>query len=249
MQKPLRFSIFSGDARQIRLAALLGEDEHKVTIFSADEVEKAIDAGDVLVLPVKGFDEDFLRGQVPEGKTLVTGQDFLSREDFSVRNAVPTAEGAIQIAMENMSVTLHAARCLVIGYGRIGKILARMLRGLGAEVSVSARRAGDMAWLLAEGHAALDTTRLDGALSGFDVIFSTVPTLILGHPRLLELKKECLLVDLASPPGGIDKAAAGRLGLTCIHALSLPGIVAPQSAAGILRDTLYAILRERGYAI
>jgi dipicolinate synthase subunit A len=148
--------------------------------------------------------------------------------------------------MDNTAVTLHGSRALVVGYGRIGEVLSRMLRGLGAEVSVSARRSSDWAWIQAAGHAPLDTGRLSGRISGFDVIFNTVPHPVLTHGHLLELKPACLLMDLASPPGGIDKVAAGRLGLTCLHALSLPGIVAPQSAAVILRDTLYAILRERG---
>ena len=249
MQKPLCFSVFSGDARQIRLAGLLSEDSPNVTLFTADEAESAVSFGDVLVLPVKGLDADFLRELVPENKTVVSGHDFLCREDFAVRNAVPTAEGAIQTAMENTAVTLHGSRCLVIGFGRIGRVLARMLRGIGAEVSVSARRADDMAWLAAEGYPALNTLRLEGALSGFDMIFNTVPANVLPHARLLELGRECLLIDLASPPGGIDKAAAEQLGLGCIHALNLPGRVAPKSAALILRDTLYDILRERGYAI
>lgn len=77
----------------------------------------------------------------------LTLTDYLSREELAVRNGVPTAEGAIEAAMAATDVTLCGTPCLVIGFGRIGKLLAHRLRGLGAEVTVSARRLDDLAWI------------------------------------------------------------------------------------------------------
>ncbi len=171
--------------------------------------------------------------------------DFLDREDFAVRNAVPTAEGALQLALENTNITLHGATCLVIGYGRIGRVLSKNLYDLGAHVTVSARKQSDFAWIEVAGYQALDTTQLAGDLARFDIIFNTVPSIVLPKERLQELSGHCLCIDLASTPGGIDFDVAHELGLNCIWALGLPGKVAPRTAGVILRDTLYHIMNER----
>ena len=164
-------------------------------------------------------------------------------------NAVPTAEGAIQRAMEATEETLRDCRCLVIGYGRIGKVLAHRLRGLGTQVSVSARRYSDQAWIEAFGYEPLATDRLGAELGDFDVIFNTVPALILDAGRLERTKAECVILDLAALPGGVDLDAARRLGRRVIRAGGLPGIVAPRAAAAAIRDGVYHILEERGEPI
>ena len=79
--------------------------------------------------------------------------DYFAVEELSVRNAVPTAEGAIETAMKHTSVTLHGTPCLVVGFGRIGKVLAHDLHALRAKVSVSARKRSDLAWIDAFGYA------------------------------------------------------------------------------------------------
>ena len=76
----------------------------------------------------------------------LTITDYFASEELSVRNAIPTAEGAIEAAMKHTSVTLHGTPCLVLGFGRIGKVLAHDLSALGAKVSVSARKRSDLAW-------------------------------------------------------------------------------------------------------
>jgi len=171
--------------------------------------------------------------------------DFLEREDFAVRNAVPTAEGALQIAMEKTRITLHGARCLVIGCGRIGRILAVRLAALGSRVTVSARKQADFAWIEVSGYSQLETGRMQGHLGQFDVIFNTVPEMVLSAAHLRELSRGCLCIDLASTPGGVDFDAAHELGVPCVWALGLPGKVAPRTAGVILRDTLYHIIKER----
>lgn len=124
----------------------------------------------------------------------------------NIVNALPTAEGALQIAMEELPITLHGARALVLGYGRIGSLLARRLHTLGAIVSVSARSNASFAHIWAEGMQALDTRALGGKLGEFDVLFNTVPAQVLGMAELAELREDCLVIDLASKPGGADIA-------------------------------------------
>lgn len=161
-------------------------------------------------------------------------------------NAVPTVEGAIQIAMEELSVTLHGARALVVGYGRLGKLLAHRLAGLGARVSVAARRYADLAWIEAFGYGVEHTGQLKGWLCGYDLIINTVPARVLDEDALADLRPGCLVVDLASRPGGVDFDAAARLGIRAIWALSLPGKVAPVTAGRSIKNVIYNILHELG---
>jgi dipicolinate synthase subunit A len=122
-----------------------------------------------------------------------------------IANTIPTAEGAIQIAMEELPITLHRSKALVIGFGRIGKILAHRLSGLGMRVSVSARRYADLAWIEAYGYGVEHTEELDGWLCGYDLVINTVPAQVLTEHRLKELKEGCVVIDLASKPGGADE--------------------------------------------
>ena len=170
--------------------------------------------------------------------------DYLEREELAVKNAIPTAEGAIQIAMEELPTTIYDARVLVIGYGRIGKLLAHHLKGMGAKVTVSARSWRDLAWIEAYGYGAERTDQLQGWLCNYDLVINTVPALVLTEAMLEDLKPDCLVIDLASAPGGVDFESARSLGLKAIHALSLPGKVAPVMAGRIIRDTVYHILQE-----
>lgn len=173
--------------------------------------------------------------------------DYYDREETQIANAVPTAEGAIQRAMEATERTLHGSRCLIIGFGRIGKALARRLQGLGAQVAVFARRFSDQAWVEASGYEVFRFAA--GELGRFDLIFNTAPALVLDAGRLAELRKNCVVLELASPPGGVDLDAAGRLGRRVISAAGLPGKVAPITAAAAIRDSVYHILEERGEPI
>lgn len=172
--------------------------------------------------------------------------DYYDREETQVANAVPTAEGALQLAMESTDRTLHGSRCLIIGYGRIGRLLADRLLALGAEVTVSARKYGDLAWIEAWGCRGVQTGALTGQLDRFDLIFNTAPALILDGTRLRETREDCVIIDLASAPGGVDLEAAKRLSRQAIPAPGLPGKVAPRTVAAAIRDSVYHILEERG---
>ena len=172
--------------------------------------------------------------------------DYFAREELAVANAVPTGEGTIQIAMEELPVTLHGARALILGAGRLGKVLAQQLQGLGVKVTVAARKWSDLAWIETWGCESARSDDLHGHLAGYDLVCNTVPTLLLDRPALEELKAGCLVIDLASAPGGVDFAAAQELGVKVIWALALPGKAAPVTAGRIVRDAIYHILTEEG---
>ncbi len=167
--------------------------------------------------------------------------DYYTREEFAVRNAVPTAEGAVEIAMREYPGTVSDSKCLVTGFGRTGKILAAKLKGIGARVTVGARKQSDFAWIEALGYQTADTRKLGGR---FDLVFNTVPAVIFTKDVLMKLPGPPLLIDLASPPGGVDYPAAEAAGFKVIHALSLPGKVAPRAAGEIIKRTIYHIMEE-----
>lgn len=172
--------------------------------------------------------------------------DYFAREEMQALNAIPTAEGAIQVAMEELRTTVHGSNCLVLGYGRIGKSLSRVLHGIGANVFVEARNYADIAWIKNNNYRPIHLKELKHYLSNMDVVFNTIPNLILDEDLLGKLKNDVLVIELASKPGGIDLEAAKDLGIKIVNALGLPGKVAPVSAAGAIKDTVYNIIEEMG---
>lgn len=169
--------------------------------------------------------------------------DILEREDFAVANALPTAEGAVQVAMENYEGLISGSKCLVIGYGRIGKILSRMLNALNADVTVSARKPWHLAYICSDGNKAVCTGDIQ-SLAGYDIVFNTIPKLIIDKKVLENSNSDTLIIDLASLPGGVDFDSAKKLNINTIHALALPGKCAPAAAGKIIFDTILTILKE-----
>ena len=167
--------------------------------------------------------------------------DYFDREDLAVRNAIPTAEGAIQIAMQEFPATIHGSRCLVAGYGRIGRVLARILHAMGAKVSVSARRPEQLAWIESEEMRPV-RTELIRESGQYDIIFNTIPSLVFDARTLAAAAPSALFIELASLPYGIDLEAAERLNIPVMLAQSLPGKVAPQTAGIIIKQAIYSML-------
>ncbi len=170
--------------------------------------------------------------------------DIMKREELAVLNTIATAEGTIQVAIENTNKIIHGSEILILGFGRIGKVLARKLAGLSAKVTCAARKDEDLAWIQAYGHKATNINSLGENLKLYDIIINTVPHIILNEERLKYIKKDCLLIDLASNPGGIDKKAVKDNKLKFVWALSLPGKVAPITTAEFIKDTIYNIIKE-----
>lgn len=171
--------------------------------------------------------------------------DYFKREELTVANAAATAEGTVQVILERLERSLLGSRCLVLGFGRIGKLLCHRLSAMGANVTAAARRPESLSWAVAYGYDACSIDRLDGALSEFDVVVNTVPAPIFGGNALKQLKPGCLCVDVASIRG-IDASAAEARGLTIVWARALPGKLMPCTAGRIIRDTVFEILKEQG---
>lgn len=170
--------------------------------------------------------------------------DLLRQPALAVGNAALTAEGAIGRLIEHSERALWGGRALVLGWGRIGRILALRLSALGAQVTVAARSARDRAMAEALGCAAADYAGLDGILGDFDFIVNTVPARVLTEGMLCLIRPDALLLELASPPGGFDRTLAQNIGLHTLAAPGLPGETAPEAAALLLRQAVYAAIEE-----
>ena len=170
--------------------------------------------------------------------------DILKREELSVLNAISTAEGAIKIAIEETPKNLHGSNILVLGFGRIGKVLSHMLNGLGAKVACEARKNSDLAWIKAYGYEQIPLPELKENLEKFDIIINTIPYMVLDSDALEKVRDDALVIDLASNPGGVDKAAIKERKIKFVWALSLPGKVAPVTSAEFIKETLYNIVKE-----
>lgn len=162
----------------------------------------------------------------------------------AVPNSIPTAEGAISLAIKNSKETINGSKTLIIGYGRVGQALACRMQALGSNTYVVNR--GDALWEKAEcsGYSLLSWSSFAEELGEFDYIFNTVPAPVLTYFCLKHVKKEALLMDLASMPGGVDQKAAAKLGINYIQALGLPGKFAPTSAGKILAAVYPLIIGE-----
>ncbi|MCH5194497.1 MAG: dipicolinate synthase subunit DpsA [Oscillospiraceae bacterium] len=181
-----------------------------------------------------------------KGMTVV---DYSKREEFAVLNAVATAEGAVQVAMEELATTLSGRKILILGAGRIAKVLIDVLSGFHTKTTVAARKCSDLAWARVYGCEAVHIGKIDDVLDSFDVIFNTVPAVVLDESRLKKISKSCLVIDLASKPGGVDFDTAGMLGVRTIWLLSLPGKVAPVTSGEVIAGTIRNILSERSEAV
>ena len=182
-------------------------------------------------------DQILLAGQVKPAQMTLARElglnliDYFRREELTVANAAATAEGAIAVLMQESDRMLLGSRCLVLGYGRIGKQLSSRLAALGAQVSAAARRPEDWAWICACGFRAVDIGALETAGADYDFVVNTVPAPVAGEAWLRQLPPGCICVDLASVRG-IDHKAGERLGIPVIWARGLPGKLVPRSAAG-----------------
>ncbi len=188
----------------------------------------------------------FLGGRLPfKGENIF---DYSHNEAFLWYNAVPTAEGAVAIAMERLDITVHGAEITVVGYGRIGSYLAHILHALGARVTVVARNVKSRTSAELLGVHAVGFEDIEAPLSCADIVFNTVPSKVIGEPELAKIRPGTAIIDLASLPGGADEAQCDKFGVTLIRALGLPGKVSPVTAGRAVFRTVLSILTERGIA-
>ena len=172
--------------------------------------------------------------------------DYFSSEELKIRNSVPTAEGAVAIAIEAMDRTIWGSKAVVMGYGRIGSALSSLLTNMGAQVTVAARKMSDLAKAENAGCAIfrIDTEDMSSLLE-CDILFNTIPACVFTRQVLMNANKDTIFIDLASLPGGFDTKEVEALGLKLIKALSLPGKYFPRTAGRIIGQTIIEYFENR----
>ncbi len=258
---------------ELRLWGLDWEGEDPgVQVFS--EAVRALEGAQAVLAPVKGLDvrnalygageliltsqdleavspgvpffigraNPWLRGEAKKrGIRLV---ELLERDDFSIYNSIPTAEGALEKAMAESDICLFRSQSFVLGFGRTGQTIARALAGLGARVTALSRERGELARAYTLGYRPLPLSRLAEHLEEADFIFNTIPALVLTADKLSLTRPDVVIVDIASAPGGTDFAAARELGRKAFLVPGLPAKVAPRTAGRLLGQVVLELAEE-----
>lgn len=254
--------VYRGDKRFDYAAAFLERNGVHCRSVTADE---AAGNADFLILPLPMTDdragqwEEWLR--LYRGKRVFGGKcgevvraaakkygvrltDYCAYEPFAVRNAVPTAEGAIEILLRETDFTLCGARVLVCGFGRIGRALAGRLQALGSDVTVTTRDPASEAWCEAQNLRAVPHRDIRAALAGQQIVCSTVPVMLFDRKLLAAGERDALFIDLSGHPGSIDMTAAEALGIRALQAFGLPGKTAPRTAGEIIGKCILKLWKE-----
>jgi dipicolinate synthase subunit A len=189
-----------------------------------------------------GIQKEFKRQMEMNNITCI---DLMELDEVSLLNAIPTAEGAILKAMELTDITMHGANIMVLGFGRVAKILLDKLKGLNANVFCAARKKKDLAHITALGYNVVEINNMLDCIGKMDIIFNTIPTFILDERSLNKVSKETVIVDLASSPGGVDFDVAKKLGIKAVLELGIPTKIAPKSAASYLKQSIDNVIYMR----
>ncbi len=205
----------------------------------------------LLGVPCRDTDEQLeaILAALPETVTVVGGNldrpllsgykklDLLQDESYLARNAAITADCALQVARSQLPVVLEGCSALILGWGRIGKLLARLLRANGAAVTVAARKEQDLAMLRALGYGAESIGSLKYSLRKHRLILNTVPYPVLNQEQLAHCRRDCVKIELASAPG--------IQGEDVVQARGLPGKMAPESAGALIASSIIRLILEQ----
>ena len=179
--------------------------------------------------------------------------DYFLSEKLQIKNAYITAEAAVSIAMNSLDKCVRDANFAITGSGRISRLLADLLRRMGARVTVCARNADSLVYFELLGCDTLLIAQDEhkqkwyrALESGYDVIYNTVPSWLFDREFLEHIDKKLLFIELASAPGGVDICAARELGSNVLWASSLPGKYAPHSAGVLIAQCIEEILYDEG---
>ena len=171
------------------------------------------------------------------------GFDYMKYESYVLKNAFLTAEGAVTLIEENTHYSLYRANVLIIGYGRIGKALHNILKGYGAYVTVCSRSKESEADSVFNGAKHISFNDLKSA-NDADIIINTVPHMVLTKPELSAVKKDAIILDLASFPGGVDTLTADSMGILVLNGRRMPARYAEKTAGYLIGEAVSDIIEE-----
>lgn len=221
---------------------------HESGFVSSYKPDQTINFGSFMPSLVKGT--SIITGSIPTqwlqkaNNLQLKVFQYADDDEIAILNSIPTAEGALQIAMEQLPITIHGSKVIIIGFGRVGETVAHLFKALGAKTIVAARRTSPLARAWEQGHEKININCLPDIVGDADIVINTVPVLIMNETLLRRVSSGALMIDLASPPYGIDFEAARQLNIKAILAPGLPGKVAPRTAGLILSSTIPKLIRE-----
>ena len=190
-------------------------------------------------------DKKIIAGKIPKEVANKESIDILKNEYFTIRNTVPTAEGAIAKAIELTDINIDKANIMVLGFGRVGKTLCYKLKNLGANVYAEARKERDLAWIDVFGYNAIPLEKINENICKMDMIFNTIPELILDKSKLILMNEKTLIIDLASKPGGTDFESANKMGIKAILYSGIPGKIASEYEAELIKEVIYKEIKRK----
>ncbi len=246
----------------------LNEINQNSKIIKCKSVEEAIDKGKIIIcsIPLSNGNEEinaafslkkihitdlvrkkhnekvFIAGNIKQREIFEESYgrviDLMENETLTILNTIATAEGTIKEAIENTEKNLQGSNILVLGFGRVAKTVANKLKKLDCNVTCAARKKEDLAWIKTYEYRAMNIYNLHSNLNQFDIIINTIPKMIIDKTKMQFMKKDVLLIDLASKPGGISLDDAKEMNLKTICAQGLPGKVAPLSSAQFIKQAI-----------
>lgn len=211
------------------------------------EIGDILDMADADAVIAGGYISDYIRSHVKERHMRLI--DYNESEIFQIRNSVPTAEGALEIAMRELSSTVRDTNALVLGYGRCGRALASLLTSVGARVTVAARSERALAQAQIERCRALPLNTVKNEIAQMSVIFNTIPSPVIDEEMLDAMSDDTVLIDIASKPGGIEGDAHIPDGIRVIYATGLPGKTCPKTAGETVGIAIVSMLARAGVAV
>ncbi|MBQ4093941.1 MAG: NAD-binding protein [Oscillospiraceae bacterium] len=265
----MHISVVGGDRRFRLLEGMLQARGHRIN-------ETALQLADAVVLPLPAFDaKGYIRGSELHGETLlaaqpqqpqlllggqlpaaflqkaaarqITARDYYLDETLLLQNAAATAEGALSLLIAELPTVIKGSCIAVIGYGRIGSRLAKLLQSMGADVTVFARSAKARAQAAAEGISARPMQLLAQLMPRFAAVCSTVPALVAEDAAVQQMREGMLWLELASGAGGLCREAAAKRGVRVVDGGGLPGRFSPHSAAEYICEAVCRILTKEGF--
>ncbi len=168
--------------------------------------------------------------------------DYMKNESFVIFNAIATAEAAIAQAILNSPINMHSSKCLVLGFGRCGKLIANKLKNLCKTVSICTRNENDRALASAYGYDTFDLFMLQRNIKDFNYIFNTIPETILKKELIENISKDAFILDITQ--SGADLKECLKKSINLKISLAIPGKFKPKSSADALTNLTLQIINE-----
>lgn len=256
--------------------SLYGIDTHGESldgICVADSLSSALEKADALLLPApytrdnrtlsaplstRPIELEALFSSIDKKTAVIAGlssgisdelsvYDYMLDEEYALKNALSTAEGAIAVIIKETPFNLQDSVIFVLGYGRISRLLSSKLSLLGARVTVFARSSEQRTLASVNGISALPLSLLSSQIENADLVVNTVPAGVVDAECIKHASPSLIYVELASGIGGCDRHSAAEKGLKLVSAPSLPGKYSPASeGASLARVAEKALERHRG---